>query len=106
VQLSNTPEIVNHPIKKSLGIVTGNMVQSKHVGRDIMAGLKTLVGGEISGYTEMLTEAREGAQSRMIEQAEKLGGNAVVNIRFTTSAIAPNMCELLAYGTAVVLEEN
>jgi len=104
MQLSNTSEIHGSHITKTLGIVSGNMVQSKHVGRDIMAGLKTLVGGEISGYTEMLVEAREGAQKRMIQQAESLGGNAVINVRFTTSAIAPNMCELLAYGTAVTLE--
>ncbi len=104
--LSTTPEIVGYKINESIGLVTGNMVQSKHIGRDFMAGLKTIVGGEIAGYTEMLTEARENAQKRMIKQAESLGCNAIVNIRFTTSAIAQGMAELLVYGTAVKVEKK
>lgn len=99
--ITNTPELAAHTITKSIGIVTGSTVQSKHVGRDIMAGLKTIVGGEIQGYTEMLTDARELAQERMAQQAKNLGANAVVNVKYTTSSIATGMSEILAYGTAV-----
>ena len=101
--ITNTPEVAGYKITKSIDLVTGNMVQSKHIGRDIMAGLKTIIGGEVVGYTEMLVEAREKATQRMIEQAESKGANAVVNVRFTTSAIAAGMSELLAYGTAVLV---
>ena len=80
------------------------MVQSKHVGRDIMAGLKTIVGGEIKGYTEMLGEARLDAQRRMENEAKRLNADAIVNIRYTTSAISQGMSELLAYGTAVKIK--
>lgn len=104
--LSNTPEIAGHTITETLDLVNGNTVQSKHVGRDIMAGLKTLIGGEIAGYTEMLTEARESAQSRMIQKAEDMGADAIVNIRYTTSAIGQGMSEILVYGTAVKVEAN
>lgn len=103
--ISNTAEISGYKITKHIDLVSGNMVQSKHVGRDIMAGLKTLIGGEIAGYTEMLVEAREEALARMITQAKLKGANAVVNVRFTTSAIAAGMSELLVYGTAVVVEQ-
>jgi len=103
--LTNTPDIKEYKIIETLGLVSGNVVQSKHVGRDIMAGLKTLVGGEIGGYTEMLIEAREEAQGRMKREAESMGANAIVNLRFTTSAIAHGMCELLVYGTAVKVEK-
>jgi uncharacterized protein YbjQ (UPF0145 family) len=106
MHLSNTPEIAGYKTVKTIDIVTGNMVQSKHIGRDIMAGLKTIIGGEVRGYTEMLVEAREEATKRMVNEAIAKGANAVVNIRFTTSAIAQGMSELLAYGTAVVVENN
>ena len=86
-----------------LGVVTGNVVQSKHVGRDIMAGLKTIFGGEIRGYTEMLTEARQKATGRAIAEAEAMGADAIVNVRFTTSAIMQGASEILVYGTAVKL---
>ena len=99
--VSNTEQIANYQITETLGLVNGNVVRSKHLGRDIMAGLKTIVGGEIRGYTEMMTEARAEAQRRMIEQAQQLGANAVINVRFTTSAVAAGMSEILAYGTAV-----
>jgi uncharacterized protein YbjQ (UPF0145 family) len=104
--LTTTTEIKNHAITETLGLVSGNMVQSKHIGRDIMAGLKTIVGGEISGYTEMLVEARQKAQNRMIDEARALGANAIVNVRYTTSAISQGMSELLAYGTAVKTEKG
>lgn len=91
-------------IVSDLGVVTGNTVRAKHVGRDIMAGLKTLVGGEIRGYTEMLSEARAQALQRMADEAERMGADAVVNVRFTTSMVMQGMSEMLAYGTAVKLE--
>ena len=104
--LTTTSEIQNYTITETIGLVSGNMVQSKHVGRDIMAGLKTLVGGEISGYTEMLIEARQQAQERMIVDAVDQGANAILNVRYTTSAIAQGMSELLVYGTAVKIKET
>lgn len=84
-----------------LGMVKGNTVQAKHIGRDFMAGIKNLVGGEIKGYTEMLTEAREIATTRMIQEAEQMGADAVVNVRFQTSQIMDGASEVIAYGTAV-----
>ena len=104
--ITNTPDIIEYKVTKTLGLVSGNMVQSKHIGRDIMAGLKTIVGGEIEGYTEMLVDARKQAQNRMIDEAKSLGADAVVNVRFTTSAIAQGMSELLVYGTAVKIEKT
>jgi len=102
--ITNTEKIHGRQITENLGIVTGNIVQSKHVGRDIMANLKTIVGGEIAGYTEMLMEAREKAQKRMTKEAQSRGADAVVNVRYATSAISQGMCELLTYGTAVKLD--
>ena len=103
--LVNSLEISGYKIVETLGMVSGNMVQSKHLGRDIMAGLKTLVGGEIVGYTEMLAEARDEAQKRMVREAYSKNANAIINIRFTTSAIMGGMSELLVYGTAVKVEK-
>ncbi|MBW3020355.1 heavy metal-binding domain-containing protein [Candidatus Woesearchaeota archaeon] len=84
-----------------LGIVKGSMVQSKHIGRDIMAGFKTIIGGEIKGYTEMLNEARDKATERMIDEAKRLKADAIVKVQFTTSSVMTGMSEILAYGTAV-----
>ncbi len=84
------------------GMVQGNTVRSKHMGRDIAAGLKNLVGGELKGYTELLTDARRQALERMMLQAEQLGANAIVNVRYSTSAVTPGAAELYAYGTAVI----
>ncbi|QSX32229.1 heavy metal-binding domain-containing protein [Shewanella avicenniae] len=103
MKVSTTEDIAGYQVSQTLGVVTGNVVRSKHIGRDIMAGLKTIIGGEIVGYTEMLTEARQIAIERMLENAEALGADAVVNVRFTTSAIMQGMSEMLAYGTAVKL---
>ncbi len=86
---------------EALGMVRGAVVQSKHIGKDLMAGFKTLVGGEIKGYTEMLNEARTIATQRMVEQAEAMGADAVVNVRYSSSAIMDGAAEVLAYGTAV-----
>ena len=84
-----------------LGLVKGTIVQTKNLGRDFMAGMKTLVGGEIVGYTEMLNEARQIATKRMVDEAEALGADAVVNIRYGSSAVMQNAAEVIAYGTAV-----
>jgi uncharacterized protein YbjQ (UPF0145 family) len=103
---TNTPDVPGREIEEILGVITGNVVQSKHVGRDIMAGLKTIVGGEIISYTEMLTEARQTAISRLVNEARKLDADAVVNIRFATSSIMSGSAEILAYGTAVKLKPH
>jgi uncharacterized protein YbjQ (UPF0145 family) len=100
----NTETIPGMRITQVRGMVQGNTVRSKHMGRDIMAGFKNLVGGELKGYTELLTEARREAVSRMLAQAEQLGANAVVNVRFSTSAVTQGAAELYAYGTAVMAE--
>lgn len=102
--VTNIETIPGQAIVKHLGLVSGNTVRSKHVGRDLMAGLKNIFGGELTGYTELLTESREEAVQRMIEQARSLGANAVVNVRFSTSSVAAGAAELYAYGTAVVVE--
>jgi len=99
----NTETIPGLKIVQMKGIVQGNTVRAKHVGRDIVASLKNIVGGELKGYTELLTEARRQALERMFAQAEQLGANAVVNIRFSTSAVTQGAAELYAYGTAVVV---
>ncbi len=100
---STTESIPGKEIVEVLGVVTGNVVQSKHIGRDIMAGLKSIVGGEIAGYTEMLTDARNVAVQRLVESASQKGANAVVGIRFTTSAIMDGSSEVMVFGTAVRL---
>ena len=87
-----------------LGLVKGTVVQSKNVGKDFMAGMKTLVGGEITGYTEMLTEARQIATKRMVDEATALGADAVINVRFGSSAVMQGAAEVIAYGTAVQLK--
>ena len=102
--LSNTEEVPGRRIVTFYGVVTGSTVRAKHIGRDIMAGLKNIVGGELVGYTELLQEARKDAVDRMVAQAESLGANAVVNVRFSTSSISQGAAELFAYGTAVQVE--
>ena len=97
----NTDHVVGHDIKESLGVVKGAIVQSKNIGRDFMAGMKTLVGGEIVGYTKMISEARDIATKRMIEEAEKLEADAIVNVRYGSSAVMQGAAEIIAYGTAV-----
>lgn len=102
--LSNMEIIPGKIIKEHLGLVQGSTVRTKHAGRDIMASLKNIFGGELKGYTELLQDSREEAVSRMTQQAESIGANAVINIRFSTSSIAQGAAELFAYGTAVILE--
>jgi uncharacterized protein YbjQ (UPF0145 family) len=104
VLVSNIEIIPGKRISKHLGMVQGNTVRAKHAGRDIMASVKNIFGGELKGYTELLTEAREEAIGRMVQQAEEIGANAVINVRFSTSSVAAGAAELFAYGTAVVLE--
>jgi uncharacterized protein YbjQ (UPF0145 family) len=101
IVISNTESIPGRNIVEFYGVVTGNTVRAKHVGRDIMAGLKNIVGGELKGYTELLQDSRKEAIDRMIEQAASMGANAVVNVRFATSSISQGAAELFAYGTAV-----
>ncbi len=102
--VTNIEIIPGKRVKEHLGLVQGSSVRAKHLGRDIMAGLKNIFGGELKGYTELLQESREEAMERMIQQAEAVGANAVLNVRFSTSSIAAGAAELFAYGTAVVLE--
>ncbi|HCH2842209.1 heavy metal-binding domain-containing protein [Vibrio parahaemolyticus] len=102
---TTTDTIPGKEIAEVRGVVTGNVVQSKHIGRDLMAGLKSIVGGEIRGYTEMMTEARDIAIQRMVEQVNQKGADAIVGIRFTTSSIVDGSSEILAFGTAVKLVE-
>ena len=101
--VSTTDSIPGREIDEILGLARGNVVRTKHIGRDIQAALRSLVGGEVGGYTEMLSEAREHATRLMILDAEDLGADALVNVRYTTSAVASGMSEILAYGTAVRL---
>jgi uncharacterized protein YbjQ (UPF0145 family) len=98
-------DIPGKRIIKTLGLVRGNTIRARHLGRDIMAALRNIVGGEVTDYTKMLAEAREQALDRMIEEGSKMGANAVISLRFATSMVMQGAAELLAYGTAVVVED-
>lgn len=102
----NTETVPGYRVLAIKGLVQGSTVRAKHLGRDIAAGFKNLVGGELKGYTELLTEARREAMSRMLAQAQELGANAVLNVRYSTSAITQGASELFAYGTAVTVEQD
>jgi len=102
--LTNVEQVPGKSIVEHYGLVSGSTVRAKHVGRDLMAGLKNIVGGELKGYTELLNDARQQATTRMIEQAEALGANAIVNVRFSTSSVAQGAAEIYVYGTAVKVE--
>lgn len=102
--LSTTDEIVGKKIVRHVGLAKGNTIRARHIGRDIMAILRHIVGGEITDYTKMMAESREQAIDRMIEDAQKMGANAVVKMSFSTSMIMGGASEILAYGTAVVVE--
>ena len=106
VMTSNTETIPGFTITQSLGVVTGSTVRAKHIGKDIMAGLKNIVGGELKAYTELLMEARNEALGRMMMDAAQRGANAVVNVRFATSSVAGGAAELFAYGTGVIVTEG
>jgi len=105
MRLSTLDHIVGYEIVEDLGLVRANVVRAKHIGKDIVAGFKNIVGGEIKEYTEMMSESREIAISRMVKKAEELGADAVVNIRFMTSAIMGGASEIMAFGTAVKLKK-
>ena len=102
--ISTTENIPGRPIKRFFGVVSGGTVQSRRIGRDIVAAIRKLFGGELTGYTELLQESREDALARMVEEAESLGANAVVNVRFSSSSIAQGAAEMFAYGTAVQVD--
>lgn len=102
--LSTTDTIVGKTIVKHLGLVRGNTIRARHIGRDIMAILRNIVGGEITDYTKMMAESREQALDRMVANAQELGANAIVQVRFSTSEIMNGASEIMAYGTAVVVE--
>ena len=99
-------QLVDHRIVKTLGLVQGTTIRARHIGNDILAVLRNIIGGEVHEYTKMLAESREQALDRMISDAESKGANAVVCMRFTTSTIMSGMAEFLAFGTAVVIESN
>ena len=102
--ITTSGQVEGKTIARTLGLVKGSTIRARHVGRDIMAGLRGMVGGEITEYTKMMAEAREQAVQRMVEDAEKQGANAIVSMRFTTSMVMQSASEILAYGTGVVLE--
>lgn len=104
--ITTQDELTGYEIVETYGLVRGNTIRARHVGKDILAGLRTIVGGEITEYTKMLAESREQSMDRMIANAEKLGANAIVCVRFTTSAVMQGSAELLAYGTAVKVEKK
>jgi uncharacterized protein YbjQ (UPF0145 family) len=102
--VSNLEMVPGRRVRTHLGMVQGSTVRSKHVGRDLLAGLKNIVGGELKGYTELMQEAREEATERMMAQAQSIGANAVLNVRYSATSITMGAAEILAYGTAVMLE--
>lgn len=104
--ISNIEVVPGKRITEHLGLVQGSTVRAKHAGKDIMASFKNIFGGELTSYTDLLQESRDEAVVRMSEQAQAIGANAVINVRFATSAIAAGASEILAYGTAVVLEDK
>ena len=104
--ISNIEIVPGHKVVKHLGLVQGSTVRAKHIGRDFMAGLKNIVGGELKAYTELLEDARREAIERMSQQADALGANAILNVRFSTSSVAQGAAELFVYGTAVVIKPS
>ncbi len=102
--LTNVETVPGRRTIEHYGLVQGSTIRAKHVGRDFMAGLKNIVGGELKGYTELLVESRRQATDRMVAQADELGANAVVNVRYSTSSVAQGAAEILCYGTAVRVE--
>jgi len=99
--ITTTAEIPNKKVKKILGIVKGNTIRTRHIGRDLMAGFKNIIGGEIKSYTDMIASARDEAYNRMVEEAKKLNADAILNVRFMTAEVMQGAAEVLAYGTAV-----
>jgi len=106
MMVTPSAEIAGHRVVKTLGLVRGNTIRARHVGKDILAGLRNIVGGEIREYTKMMAEAREQALDRMEEQAVALGANAIINMRFATSYVMGSASEIMAFGDAVVIESS
>ncbi|SNS04140.1 Uncharacterized conserved protein YbjQ, UPF0145 family [Anaerovirgula multivorans] len=104
--ICNTPDVPGKEIVEILGLVKGNTIRAKHIGKDILAGLRQIVGGELKEYTQMLDEAREAALQLMMQEARQLGADAIVNIRFSTSAVMQGAAEIMVYGTAVKLKNK
>ena len=104
--VTTSEQIAGKKIVKTLGMVRGNTIRARHIGKDIIAGLKNLIGGEISEYTKLMGESREQSIDRMVADAERLGANAIISVRFTTSMLMGGAAELLAYGTAVIIEDE
>ena len=104
--ISNLEFMTGKKVIKHLGLVQGSSVRAKHAGKDIMSGIKNMFGGELTAYTDLLQESREEATHRMIQQAESIGANAVLNVRYSTSSITAGAAEIYVYGTAVVLDMN
>jgi uncharacterized protein YbjQ (UPF0145 family) len=105
IMIVTCPEIPGKRVVQTLGLVRGNTIRARHIGKDIMAGLRTIVGGEIHEYGKLLAESREQALDRMVEQAEELGANAIISMQMVTSVVMGGAAEMLAYGTAVVVED-
>jgi uncharacterized protein YbjQ (UPF0145 family) len=104
--LVSSPNIPEKKIIKTLGLVKGNTIRARHIGKDIIAGLRAVVGGELHEYTQLLAQSREQAIDRMVEDAEKMGANAIVSVSFTTSVMSQGSAELMAFGTAVLIEDH
>ena len=102
--VTTTPDIAGHRVVKTLGLVRGSSIRARHIGRDLVASLRHLAGGELKEYTKLMAEAREQAIDRMLEEAESLGANAVIGVRFQTSMVMTGAAEMLCYGTAVTIE--
>jgi len=102
--LTNLEQVPGKKIMQHFGLVQGNTIRAKHVGKDFLAGLKNIFGGELGAYTELLAESRQEATDRMVQQAQSMGANAIVNIRYSTSSVAQGAAELYAYGTAVKID--
>ena len=104
--LVSSPNIPEKKVVKTLGLVKGNTIRARHIGKDILAGLRAIVGGELHEYTQLLAQSREQAIDRMIEDAEKVGANAIISVSFTTSVMSQGSAELMAFGTAVLIEDH
>ena len=102
----STESVIGKRTVKTLGLVRGNTIRARHIGNDIMAGLRNIVGGEVKEYTKMISESREEALNRMVKDAQRLGANAIIGVRFTTSQVMAGASEILAYGTAVIVEDE
>ena len=106
MMITPSPTVAGHRIKQPLGLVRGNTIRARHVGKDILAGFRSIVGGEVSEYTKMMAESREQALDRMVAEAEEIGADAIVSLRFATSYVMGSASEILAYGDAVMLEKE